>query len=202
MVSGGCTAPDESLGLDLHGKNRGSEHSIEEDTAAKKNELLRKIPFSDKLLNAKKTIQKNNQGEEADWMHRLFDIMETVHFQKGDQLADKKAACETMYIIKEGTVEITYIANKQYILGPGDYIGAKGLMGSGEKEPTVPILEALDDGSMYTIKKTLVDKELGKNFFVRENAKLTDVNKLHEFQCMKGVHPDALETTKDQITMT
>ena len=96
-------------------------------------------------------------------------------------------------------MKITSDDEQQFVLGPGDYIGTKALKGTGGKEPSVQNLEALEDGFLYVIKKRIIDRVLGTNFFERETAKLTDAKKLREFQCMQQIDPDSLNVTTQII---
>jgi hypothetical protein len=69
-----------------------------------------------------------------------------------------------MYVVKDGNIQLTSQSNKNFMLAPGDYIGKKPMMGTG-KEPTVKSLEAHQkDGTVYSIKRSNVDKVLGKIF--------------------------------------
>jgi len=148
-----------------------------------KRELLKKIPFLKKLLFGEE--KKNDEI-----IRRLCSIMQPNLLQVGTPLAEDDAA-DTLYVVKKGNIQLTSATNDNFMLAPGDYIGKKPMMGTG-KEPTVKSLEAHQtDGVVYSIKKSNVEKVLGKNFFSRHASRMQDRAKLEKFDCIASAELDA-----------
>jgi CRP-like cAMP-binding protein len=118
---------------------------------------------------------------------RLASLMKPVHFDSGDQLVEN-GANDTLYAVKEGNIQITSDKNENFILGPGDFIGKKALMGCGGKEPTVASIKGLTNGTVYSIDRADVDKVLGKNYLSTLNSRSQDKSKLVRTTCRKTVH--------------
>ena len=152
-----------------------------------KQDLLRKLPFMNKLLRARDLDQKSKK-DTIDAIDRISSVMKPLYFSKGDELYDQKD--NTLYLIKEGNVKLTSVKGQQFVLGPGDYIGRQALMGSRGKEPEVKGLLALSDGMAYIIPQSLAEKVLGANYVNRQTSRLDDVEKLDNFQCIKSVNLD------------
>jgi CRP-like cAMP-binding protein len=136
-----------------------------------KRELLKKIPFLKKMLFGEE--QKNDAI-----IRKLCSIMQPNQLKAGGEPLAEDDAADTLYVVKDGNIQLTSQSNENFMLAPGDYIGKKPLMGTG-KEPTVKSLEAHQkDGTVYSIKRSNVDKVLGKNFFSRHASRMQDRAKL------------------------
>ena len=162
-----------------HNDFRGIMQSQTKQDDIDKVEMLNKLPFLSKLLMAKDIDSKKKDKAHhtaTDAVDRIGSIMKPIYFRKGESLACINN--ETLYVIKEGQVKLTSAENKQFVLGPGNHIGRKALMGTQGNEPTVKTLEAVTDGSAYAITKDVADKVLGNNYVNRETSRLDDASKL------------------------
>mmetsp|Transcript_26522 Transcript_26522/g.64638 ORF Transcript_26522/g.64638 Transcript_26522/m.64638 type:complete len:1323 (+) Transcript_26522:248-4216(+) len=146
---------------------------------------LRKVPFLRNLLFDGQ-VDKNKQTTA-----RLISIMNAKTFKKGDKIVDAGARPEdSLFIIKEGTIQLTSDKNDVFHLAAGSYIGKRALMGTKGKEPNVKDLEGLADGSLFQIDKDAVNTVLGENYFSRQFDVAQDKKKLEGFQCIKSVNLD------------
>jgi CRP-like cAMP-binding protein len=152
-----------------------------------KQDMLKKLPFMNKLLLARDQDEKNKK-ERTDAIDRISSVMKPLYFSQGDELYNEED--ETMYVIKEGNVMLTSVKDQQFVLGPGDYIGRQVLMGSRGKEPEVRSLKALSSGMAYVIPKSVAEKVLGANYVNRQTSRLDDPMKLDNFQCIKSINLD------------
>lgn len=162
-----------------------------------KQEMLKKVPFMSKLLNARDSDTKKKRSSDA--VDRITSVMKAVYFDAGDNLFNEND--ETLYIVKKGNVKLTSTKNQQFVLGPGDYIGRKALMGTRGKEPEVKAMEALSSGVAYAIEKSVAEKVLGLNYVNRQTSRLDDTEKLDNFRCIKSVKLDraTLETLAETV---
>lgn len=167
---------------------RGIIQSQAKQASLEKEQELKKLPFLNKLMAAKdvESKRKSKKNDATDAIDRIADIMRPIYFRKGDILPSNNG--ETLYVVKEGNVKLTSDQQKQFVLGPGNHIGRKALMGTQGNEPTVQSLEAVTDGSAYMIEKAAADKVLGKNFVSRETSRLDDAKKLANFHCIKSAN--------------
>lgn len=167
---------------------RGIIQSQAKQASREKEQELKKLPFLNKLMAAKdvESKRKSKKNDATDAIDRIADIMRPIYFRKGDILPSNNG--ETLYVVKEGNVKLTSDQQKQFVLGPGNHIGRKALMGTQGNEPTVQSLEAVTDGSAYMIEKAAADKVLGKNFVSRETSRLDDAKKLANFHCIKSAN--------------
>ncbi|KAL3942035.1 MAG: hypothetical protein SGBAC_003696 [Bacillariaceae sp.] len=150
-----------------------------------KRAYLRKVPFLRNLLFDGE-VDKSKQTTT-----RLISIMDAKTFKKGDKIVDDGARPEdSLFIIKEGTLQLTSDKKDIFHLAAGSYIGKYALMGTKGKEPNVKDLEGLTDGSLFQIDKDAVNKVLGENFFSRQFDVAQDKKKLEGFQCIKSVNLD------------
>ena len=163
-----------------------------------KQEILKRVPFMNKLLMARDTDVKSKKRP-SDAIDRITSIMKPMYFKAGDQLYNEED--DTLYIIKEGNVKLTSKKDQQFVLGPGDYIGRQALMGSRGKEPEVKSLEALSTGMAYAVAKSVAEKVLGTNYVSRQTSRLDDTKKLDNFQCIKSVNLDSktLQTLAETV---
>jgi cAMP-dependent protein kinase regulator len=143
---------------------------LEEDV---KKDYLKKVPFLRNLLfNGE--VDKNKQTTS-----RLISIMITKKFKEGAKILDDGSDPEdSLFIIKEGKVQLTSDKKEVFHLAAGSYIGKRALMASKGKEPNVQDLEGLSDGTLYQIEKDAVNKVLGQNFFARQFDVAQDKKKL------------------------
>jgi CRP-like cAMP-binding protein len=162
-----------------HNDFRGIMQSQTKQDDIDKVEILKKLPFLSKLMFArdvdKKKGVKNRNHTASDAVDKIGSILKPIYFYKGEEL--KCINNETLYVIKEGQVKLTSDQNKQFVLGPGNHIGRKALMGTQGNEPTVKTLEAVTDGSAYAVEKHVADMVLGNNFVNRETSRLDDASK-------------------------
>ena len=167
---------------------RGIIQSQAKQASLEKEQELKKLPFLNKLMAAKdvESKRKSKKNDATDAIDRIADIMRPIYFRKGDILPSNNG--ETLYVVKEGNVKLTSDQQKQFVLGPGNHIGRKALMGTQGNEPTVQSLEAVTDGSAYMIEKAAADEVLGKNFVSRETSRLDDAKKLANFHCIKSAN--------------
>lgn len=167
---------------------RGIIQSQAKQASREKEQELKKLPFLNKLMAAKdvESKRKSKKNDATDAIDRIADIMRPIYFRKGDILPSNNG--ETLYVVKEGNVKLTSDQQKQFVLGPGNHIGRKALMGTQGNEPTVQSLEAVTDGSAYMIEKAAADKVLGKNFVSRETSRLDDAKKLANVHCIKSAN--------------
>jgi len=148
-----------------------------------KKAYLKKAPFLRNLLFDGE-VEKNKQTTT-----RLTSIMTEVKFKKGEKiLAEDAKAEDSLFIIKEGKVQLTSDKNDVFHLAAGSYIGKRALMASKGKEPNVKDLEGLTDGSLFQIDKQAVNKVMGENFISRLYDVAQDKKKLEGFQCIKSVN--------------
>ncbi|KAG7371650.1 protein kinase domain containing protein [Nitzschia inconspicua] len=167
---------------------RGIIQSQAKQANLEKEKQLQKLPFLNKLIAAKdaEARKKGKKNDATDAIERITDIMRPVYFRKGDTLPSRNG--EILYVVKEGNLKLTSDQQKQFVLGPGNHIGRKALMGTQGNEPTVQNLEAVSDGSAYMIEKAVADKVLGQNFVSRETSRLDDATKLANFHCIKSAN--------------
>lgn len=132
---------------------------------------LKKVPFLRNLLFDGE-IEKNKNTT-----NRLVSIMHDTSFSAGDQLLVGDPE-DSLYIIKEGKVQLTSDKNEVFHLGAGSYIGKRALMSSKGKEPNVKTLEGLSEGTLFRIEKEAVNKVLGQNYFSRQFDVAQDKKKL------------------------
>jgi CRP-like cAMP-binding protein len=168
---------------------RGIIQSQAKQVNIEKEQELKKLPFLNKLMAAKDieaTGKKGNKKYATDAINDITDIMKPVYFRKGDTLPSNNG--NTMYVVKDGNLKLTSDQQKQFVLGPGNHIGRKALMGTQGNEPTVQALEAVTDGSAYMIEKAVADRVLGQNFVSRETSRLDDAKKLANFHCIKSAN--------------
>jgi CRP-like cAMP-binding protein len=184
---------------------RGIIQSQAKQASLEKEKELQKLPFLNRLVAAKlqeatttsssSSNASNKKGgggvgkkrkDATDAIERITDIMKPVYFRKGDVLPANNG--ETLYVVKEGNLKLTSDQQKQFVLGPGNHIGRKALMGTQGNEPTVQALEAVTDGSAYMIEKAVADRVLGQNFVSRETSRLDDAKKIANFHCIKSAN--------------
>ncbi|CAJ1965693.1 unnamed protein product [Cylindrotheca closterium] len=150
-----------------------------------KRAYLRKVPFLRNLLFDGE-VEKNKQTTT-----RLVSIMYGKTFKKNEKIvADGAKPEDSLFIIKEGTIQLTSDKNDVFHLAAGSYIGKRALMGTKGKEPNVKDLKGLSDGSLFQIDKEEVNRVLGENFFSRQFDVAQDKKKLEGFQCIKSVNLD------------
>jgi CRP-like cAMP-binding protein len=143
---------------------------LEEDV---KKDYLKKVPFLRNLLFDGE-VEKNKQTTST-----LLSIMITKKFKEGEKILDDGSDPEdSLFIIKEGKVQLTSDKKEMFHLAAGSYIGKRALMASKGKEPNVQDLEGLSDGTLYQIEKDAVNKVLGQNFFARQFDVAQDKKKL------------------------
>lgn len=178
---------------------RGIVQSQAKQEELDKQELLKNLPFMNKLLTARDGNKKKSKEYVSDVIDRITSIMRPVYFEPGDQL--HKEDDDTLYVLKEGNVKLTSVKDQQFVLGPGDYIGRKALMGTRGKEPEVKGMEALSSGIAYAVDKKVAEKVLGMNYVNRQTSRLDDSKKLDAFQCIKSVKldSDTLDTLAESV---
>eukprot|EP00980_Cylindrotheca_fusiformis_P012668 scaffold3103_cov136-Cylindrotheca_fusiformis.AAC.6 len=161
-----------------------------------KKEYLKKVPFLRNLL-FNGDIEKNKQTTSL-----LLSIMVTRKFKEGEKILDDDSNPEdSLFIMKEGKVQLTTDKKEVFHLVDGSYIGKRALMASKGKEPNVQDLEGLSDGVLYQIEKDAVNRKLGMNFFARQFDVAQDKKKLEGFQCIKSVNldPEIMEEIAQNI---
>jgi CRP-like cAMP-binding protein len=170
-----------------HADFRGIMQSTAKQGNLDKVDVLKKLPFLNKLLMARDQQTKTNSKRQdaSDAVDRITSIMKTVYFEEGEVLPSDG---NTLYMVKDGNVKLTSTEHKQFVLGPGNHIGRMALMGNSGNEPTVQSLQAVTPGTAYAIEKQVADKVLGQNFVQRETTRLDDAKKLAQFQCIRSAN--------------
>jgi CRP-like cAMP-binding protein len=134
---------------------------------------LKKVPFLRNLL-WDGLLEKNKHTT-----NRLVSIMKIKKFLEGDQIIESGRDPEdSLYIVKEGKVQLTSDKMEVFHLGPGSYIGKRALMASKGKEPNIAFLQGLSKGTLFQIEKEAVNKVLGQNYFSRQFDVVQDKKKL------------------------